>query len=518
MTAAIDITTEQGKVLLGLLRRFIPGVVVWAYGSRAKWTARPNSDLDLIVFTTPRHRHLVSELKEALSDSNLPFLVDIQIWDEVPERFHEIIRKEYVVVQETKEKPQCSDPSGRWRETTWGDEISLEYGKALRGSDTVSGKFRVFGSNGPIGWTSQPLVSGSGVVLGRKGAYRGVQFSQFPFFVIDTAYYVVPKTELDMRWVYYAIIHYKLGEIDDGSPIPSTTWAAIYVRDLRVPSLPEQRAIAHILGTLDDKIELNRRMNETLEAIVRTLFQSWFVDFDPVRAKAEGRDTGLPREIAELFPATFQESAIGHTPLGWKAHSLYDTARFINGAAFKSEDFCTPGEGLPVVKIAELKDGISSQTKWSHRTAEQDQLIDTGDLLYSWSGSPDTPLNAFLWTKGPGLLNQHIFKVIAPSVGQKRFVYYLLKNLRPILVETAPNKQTTGLGHVTVADMKRLLVCLPTKDILTAFDQKIAHIFDKAFTNTMESQTLATLRDSLLPKLISGELRVKDPELMMEMS
>ena len=153
-----------------------------------------------------------------------------------------------------------------WRASTWGDEITLEYGKALRGYDATSGRVRVFGSNGPIGWTTEPLAPGPGVVLGRKGAYRGVQYSPDPFYVIDTAYYVVPKTEMDMRWLYYAIQYYKLGEINDGSPIPSTTRSAVYVQDLAVPPLNEQRRIADILGTLDDKIALNRQMNETLQA------------------------------------------------------------------------------------------------------------------------------------------------------------------------------------------------------------------------------------------------------------
>src|SRR3989304_193812 len=115
---------------------------------------------------------------------------------------------------------------GEWRPSTWGEEISLEYGKSLRGYDASKGQYRVFGSNGPIGWTSQPLAPAPGVILGRKGAYRGVQSSSDPFFVIDTAYYVVPKTELDMRWLYYAILHYKLGEVDDGSPSRSTGRAA----------------------------------------------------------------------------------------------------------------------------------------------------------------------------------------------------------------------------------------------------------------------------------------------------
>jgi len=197
---------------------------------------------------------------------------------------------------------------------------------------------------------------------------------------------------------------------------------------IRMPPLAEQKAIAAVLGTLDDKIELNRRMNATLEGMARALFQSWFVDFDPVRAKLDGRQPpGLDEPTAALFPAAFQESPIGHIPKGWDAVPLYDTANFVNGAAFRSEDFCANGEGLPVIKIAELKDGIGAQTRWSRREAALEQVIDTGDLLYSWSGSPDTSLDAFLWSNGRGLLNQHIFKVIPPTAAQKRLVYYLLK-------------------------------------------------------------------------------------------
>jgi type I restriction enzyme, S subunit len=121
-----------------------------------------------------------------------------------------------------------------WRQSTWGEEVTLEYGKALREYSDTEGNVRVFGTNGPIGWTDTPLAPGPGVILGRKGAYRGVHYSPDPFFVIDTAYYVVPKTDLEMRWLYYAIIYHQLGLIDDGSPIPSTTRAAVYPREIVV--------------------------------------------------------------------------------------------------------------------------------------------------------------------------------------------------------------------------------------------------------------------------------------------
>lgn len=295
----------------------------------------------------------------------------------------------------------------------------------------------------------------------------------------------------------------------------TTVQATLNLKEIRQLPLPwppkkSRDAIAAFGKSLDDKIELNRRMNATLEAMARALFQSWFVDFDPVRAKLDGRQPeGMDADTAALFPNSFQESPLGHIPTDWQAVPLYDTAQWVNGAAFKSSDFCEPGDGLPVIKIAELKNGITLQTKWSEREADPGRIIDTGDLLYSWSGSPDTSLEAFLWSGGRGLVNQHIFKVISHTVAEKRFVYYLLQYLRPVLVETARNKQTTGLGHVTVADMKRLLFCLPSKQVFAAFDRLISPIFDKAFNNTLESRTLATLRDTLLPKLLSGELSVE---------
>ena len=294
-----------------------------------------------------------------------------------------------------------------------------------------------------------------------------------------------------------------------GATMPNLNTSIMSAVPFALPPLTEQKSIASVLGALDDKIELNRRMNATLEAMARALFQSWFVDFDPVRAKLDSRHPAdLDPATAALFPASFHDSLLGHIPTGWDAIPLYDTAQWVNGAAFKNEDFCTAGEGLPVIKIAELKDGIGAQTKWCQRDAGADKIIDTGDLVYSWSGSPDTSLEAFLWSGGRGLLNQHIFKVVSATAAEKRFVYYLLQYLRPVLVETARNKQTTGLGHVTIADMKRLLVCMPSKAVLAAFDRNVSPIFDKAFTNTLESRTLATLRDTLLPKLLSGELSV----------
>ncbi len=293
-----------------------------------------------------------------------------------------------------------------------------------------------------------------------------------------------------------------------------TTHQTIYYPEAKafhvcLPPLPEQKAIAAILGALDDKIELNRRMNATLESMARALFQSWFVDFDPVRAKADGRTpSGMDAETAALFPAQFDHDETMLRPHGWLPKAVYDCATFINGVAFKNVQFSADGIGLPVVKIAELKDGITKQTKFTLDALAPKYKIHDGEILFSWSGSPDTSIDTFLWSGGDGWLNQHIFKVEFHHPAEKLFVYYLLKHLKSTFIEIARNKQTTGLGHVTAQDLKRLQVAFPPNPVLLAFQRLAQPIFDKTFATQTESRTLAALRDSLLPKLLRGEVRV----------
>ena len=207
-------------------------------------------------------------------------------------------------------------------------------------------------------------------------------------------------------------------------------------------------------------------MNETLEAMARAIFKSWFVDFDPVRAKAEGRDPGLPSEIAVLFPDSFQDSEIGPIPKGWKWRSLYDSAKYVNGAAYRSFHFTGEEGALSVVKIAELKNGATGQTKFTKTGLDDKYRIDDGEILLSWSGNPDTSIDTFVWSGGAAWLNQHIFRVIPHQESEKHFVFYLLKYLRPVFAEIARNKQTIGLGHFTARDMKRLMVVHPPKKLL----------------------------------------------------
>ncbi len=399
-----------------------------------------------------------------------------------------------------------------WRPSTWGDEVTLEYGKAIRGYSQTHGKYRVFGSNGPIGWTSDALTHGPGVVLGRKGAYRGVEFCREPFWVIDTAYYVVPKTDLDMRWLYYAVKHYKLGEVDDGSPIPSTTRAAVYMLELDVPPKHEQLAISRILGTLDDKIELNRRQNETLEAMARALFKAWFVDFEPVRAKLEGRWQrgqslpGLPAHLYDLFPDRLVESELGEIPEGWEMRSLDSIANYLNGLALQKFPPEGDDEFLPVIKIAQLRAGNTNGADRASARIKPEYVVVDGDVLFSWSGS----LEVEVWNGGRGALNQHLFKVTSNTV-PKWFYFFATRHHLQSFRAIAADKATT-MGHIQRKHLTDARVAVASPEGMKKFDIAIAPLFDQLVSNAQQSRSLAQLRDTLLPKLISGELRVGDAD------
>ncbi len=517
---SVDLRPDHWAIVRRALRCHVPDREVLAFGSRATWTAKDYSDLDLAVMgEEPLSLRTVSALDEALGDSDLPFKVDVVDWARIDDSFRTIVVRHGVTVQTPTEPPYAAGGTSPtlpalgisvglsdWRESRWGDEISLEYGKARRGHANSTGPFRVFGSNGPIGWTDTPLAPGPGVVLGRKGAYRGVAYSPDPFFVIDTAYYVASKSTHDMRWLFYAIKHYKLGEIDDGSPIPSTTRAAVYPCKLAVPPLHEQRAIAHVLGTLDDKIELNRRMSETLEAMERALFKSWFVDFDPVRAKMEGGDTGLPRDLADLFPDRLVDSEMGKIPLGWKVAPLDEIARFQNGLALQKFRPAKNEARLPVVKIAQLRAGEANSGEWASAAIRPECIVEDGDVLFSWSGS----LLIRTWCGGRAALNQHLFKVTSARYPKWFYLHSLLSHLRTFR-RIAQDKATT-MGHIRRHHLTEALCVAPPDDVIARLAGTFSCMLERRVANELSSRTLAALRDTLLPQLISGEHLVHGAE------
>jgi type I restriction enzyme, S subunit len=279
--------------------------------------------------------------------------------------------------------------------------------------------------------------------------------------------------------------------------------------ELPIPPLDAQREISQVLGAIDDRITLLRETNTTLEAIAQALFKSWFVDFDPIHAKMQGRaPEGMDEATAALFPDSFEESELGPVPKGWSLCPVYDLATFINGAAYKAFEPNAERRGLPIIKIAELKSGVSATTAFSAVDMPEKYLIESGDILFSWSGNPDTSIDTYVWPHEAAWLNQHIFRVLPNKYAERAFVLQTLRYLRPVFAELARNKQTTGLGHVTVADLKRLLVVKPDSKGLDLFNRIAGPVQQRIFENERQAISLASLRDTLLPRLISGQLQL----------
>jgi type I restriction enzyme S subunit len=275
------------------------------------------------------------------------------------------------------------------------------------------------------------------------------------------------------------------------------------------PRPVEQRAIAHILGTLDDKIELNRRMNETLEATARAIFKSWFVDFDPVRAKMRGEQpAGLAPHIAALFPDALVETELGQAPEGWEVIGLNEIATFLNGLALQKYPPMN-GDSLPVIKIAQLRKGNAEGADRANTEIEDAYVVEDGDVLFSWSGS----LECVLWTGGRGALNQHLFKVTSDRF--PKWFYYLWIHHHLLWFQSIAAGKATTMGHIQRHHLAEAKVHVPRPPLLAHADEVFGPMINALVSRSLESRTLAALRDTLLPKLISGELRVADAEKLI---
>ena len=317
---------------------------------------------------------------------------------------------------------------------------------------------------------------------------------------------------LDPRFLYFHSnwephVDYLRSRANSGVQVNLAT-SAIKDAELYIPPLVEQRAIAHILGTLDDKIELNRKQNETLEAMARALFKAWFVDFEPVRAKMEGRWVrgqslpGLPAHLFDLFPDKLVESEFGEIPEGWEMRSLDSIANYLNGLALQKFPPESETEFLPVIKIAQLRAGNTSGADKASTQIKPEYVVVDGDVLFSWSGS----LEVEVWNGGKGALNQHLFKVTSNEV-PKWFYFFATRHHLPDFRTIAAGKATT-MGHIQRKHLTDARIAVAPPESMEKFDAVIAPLFDQLVSNAQQSRSLAQLRDTLLPKLISGQIRV----------
>ncbi|MDO8282356.1 MAG: restriction endonuclease subunit S [Thermodesulfovibrionia bacterium] len=308
----------------------------------------------------------------------------------------------------------------------------------------------------------------------------------------------VDSNEIDKLFLYHLLntksVRRQLSSSSSGSKVKHTSPDRIYDVIVSLPSLPTQQKIAAVLSALDAKIELNQRINVELESMAKTLYDYWFVQFDFPNAKGKSYKTSGGKMV-------WNEELKREIPEGWEVGTLLDIADYMNG--LPCQKFRPTGKGfLRVIKIKEMRDGLTENSELVRPDIPEKAIIENGDVLFSWSAS----LEVQIWSGGKGALNQHIFKVISEKY-PKSFYFYQLINYLQHFKMMAENRKTT-MGHITQDHLKQSRIVLPPKKLTEDLEKIIAPIFEKKINNEIEKQHLTELRDWLLPMLMNGQVKV----------
>ena len=527
--------------LEALLREHVPGIEVWAYGSRVNGESHDGSDLDLAL-RGPDLEPLDGgfyDLLEAIEKSNIPILVQAHDWAMLPESFHREIERGYVVVQEGVKKRSTVAADG-WRETDYGtfrhdfqvdslcnlcsNEGGIQtgpFGSQLHQEDYVPvgtpiitvehlGENRIIHRDLPRvsdydrNRLSRYTLRQGDIVFSRVGSVDRrslVREAEEGWLFSGRCLRVRPDVnKIDPAYLSYFFglpaFQEHIRSIAVGATMPSLNTQILSSASIVYPPLPAQRATAHVLGTLDDKIELTRRMNETLEAMARALFKSWFVDFDPVRAKMEGRWRqgeslpGLPAEHYDLFPDRLVDSELGEIPECWEVQGLGDIIELAYGKALRAAD---RKEGpVPVY-------GSNGQVGW-----HDEGLVAGPGIVVGRKGNP----GVVTWAHSDFFPIDTTFYVVPrDGNGGLPFLFFALTNQN--LPSVSADSAVPGLNR-TLAYMNKQLI--PGKHVVDAFNDYASAIFSRRRHLEEESRTLTTQRDALLPGLVSGEVGMESKD------
>ena len=398
--------------------------------------------------------------------------------------------------------------SFEWRLTTLGDFVRLQRGHDLTASEQRPGTVPVMGSAGPNGTHSDSIAKGPGVVIGRSGASAGkVHLCEVDFWPHNTCLYVTDFLGNSPRFAYYLLQTLNLAAFNSGSAQPSLNRNLIYSVPVKLPSVHEQRLIAEMLQDLDNRIALLRETNATLEAIAQALFKSWFVDFDPVRAKMEGRaPEGMDEATAALFPDSFEESASELVPRGWQMVALADAFDINPSRALKKG---TIGAYLDMASLATSGHCVQPPVQREFGSGARFRNGDT--LLARITPCLENGKSAFV-----DFLAEHQvgwgsteFIVLRPKAPLPAYFGYLLCRHPPFREHAIHSMSgTSGRQRVQNDVLGRYWLAEPGDAIVLAFAQIVAPLQAAIASGHSTSQTLATLRDTLLPRLISGQLRL----------
>ena len=535
MSSPVDIRPDHLKIVQGILCEHLPvDVKVWVFGSRANWTTKDSSDLDIALEGENKLSHkLLGTLKDAFEDSTLPYTVDVVDLNAVSHEFKKIVEEQRVALPSVRASERVG---GAWRDVVLGDVCT----KIGSGATPRGGK-HVYLEEGPYTLIRSQNVYNDGfhrdglASIGERHAdeLKNVEVFQDDVLlnitgdsvarVCQVAPNVLParvnqhvaiirpdSVNLDAGYLRYCLVTPEMQTLllswaGSGGTRNALTKGMIESLEIPLPALSEQRAIAHILGTLDDKIELNRRMNETLEAMARALFKSWFVDFQPVRAKMEGRWLrgeslpDLPADLYDLFPDRLVDSELGEVPEGWEVKALGACFNLTMGQSPPGSTYNNDGDGTPFYQ-GSTDFGERYPTNRRYCT-EPARLAQTEDTLVSVR-APVGAINR-AWERcciGRGVA------ALRHKSGSAAYTYYAIWAAQP---EMGQYEHTgTVFGAIGGQQFRALLMLEPHDKTVAAFHRIGQDLDSRIRFNVEESRALATQRDALLPKLVSGEVGV----------
>lgn len=435
-----------------------------------------------------------------------------------------------------------------WRTTTLGEFSPFTYGKSLPARDrSENGEILVYGSGGKSGKHNKAHVNEAGIIVGRKGTVGSVLFSENPFWPIDTTFYITRKEGQDLKFTYYLLKTLRLNEMNADSAVPGLNRDEAHSISFELPPYSEQKKIADVLGSIDNKIQLNRETNQTLEAMAQALFKSWFVDFDPVfdniiahnlahnnaplhnipepllphaqrRLNAHSVGRGSARQTAahafhHLFPQAFEQSdepsvgIQGWIPKGWGASNVGATCDVTMGQSPPGSTYNEKGIGLPF---------FQGKTDYGFRfpknriyCTEPKRVANKSDTLISVRA----PVGDVNMAKEKCILGRGVAAARHKS-GAISYTYYLMKELESFF--KVFESEGTVFGSINQKDFKALSVIDAPKKITETFELLSQRFDNKLELITENINSLESLRDTLLPKLISGELRIPDAEQASE--
>ena len=531
MTSPVDIRPDHLRIVRGILREhLLVGDKVWVFGSRANWTTRDSSDLDIALEGENKLSHkLLGALKDAFEDSTLPYTVDVVDLNAVSHAFKQLVKEQRVALPSVRASERVG---GAWREVLFSEAVLVNPPTRLdRGAiypfvdmaavnadsrTTVSVEERTFNGSGSRFQSGDTLMARITPCLenGKIARYQAVgdkleAHGSTEFIVIRGRADVT-----DTNFAYYLtkweeVRNYAIGQMTGTSGRQRVPVDSLDHLTVPLPPLPEQRAIAHVLGTLDDKIELNRRMNETLEAMARALFKSWFVDFEPVRAKMGGRWRpgeslpGLPAEHYDLFPDRLADSALGDVPEGWEVGSFKEVV-------IQLRDNENPATSSDAV-FSHFS--IPAHDEWQMPKRELGESIK--------SAKTRVPPNVVLLSKlnpeiervwlvdvvhGERAICSTEFLVLRPHPPfQRSYVYCLARSplfrqqMESLVTGTSKSHQRAPANAIL-----SLRAVIPPARVIEKFELSASELLNRGAILRKESHALAAQRDALLPGLVSG--------------